>query len=922
MKTFRQIIRYDQELGHTYVPNQLARLRYGNDGYFIETDERGFRNSKDEVKSEVTLLVLGDSFAAGDGVENHQRFSDRLQDLLDCKVVNLAVSGYGVDQQLLVYEKYSREIDHDYVLFTPHLDDLKRNLMSAREGIDKSSGQAALIPKPYFQIVEQELILQNVPVPMERANVENEASNDESSSLIHRAKNYVSRRVLKNQLHPELADPNSNEWRLMHLLMERLVKSIGDKKLIVAPIPYYDSVTYKESPFFLKEFEKYANSRVSIVDLATMLNGNHSLEKDEIFLPLCGHFTPKAHDLVANSIANKLTIPKRANKRVTSNTSDSYVLGISCFYHDSGAALLKNGKIIAAAQEERFTRIKHDKSFPGNAINYCLEEGRLNINQLEAIVYYDYESWTIERVLHNKQAIGNKGEALWENAKKSLYTKLKLPHIIRRETNYSGNIYKTQHHISHAAGTFYPSPFNEAAILVVDGVGEWACSTIATGSNNNITIEAQQHYPHSLGLLYSAFTYFCGFKVNSGEYKLMGLAPYGTPIYSDIIKQHLVDIKDDGSIFLDLDYFSFLEGEKMTNSRFAELFGGSERSRESEITRREMDLAASIQAVTEEIVIKMANHAYKLTGKKNLVMSGGVALNCVSNGKLYDTTPFEDFYFQPASGDAGGAVGCALNWYFENAENPQKESQPNAYLGPDFSMNETSSFLETKGLKYHTFAAENRASKIAELLNEKNIIGYFDGRMEFGPRALGNRSIIANPMDVEMQSKLNLKIKFRESFRPFAPIFAEERTEQYFDFDRPSPYMLVVRNVKEELLVTPKTDQKATDNMIEIVNQKRSELPAITHVDNSARLQSVSKEQNPRFHDILMKFEKHTGKAVLINTSFNVRGEPIVCNLNDAYKCFMRTNMDVLVLNDCYLIKSEQPDWQEIENWQETFELD
>ncbi|OFZ41773.1 MAG: hypothetical protein A3D92_12815, partial [Bacteroidetes bacterium RIFCSPHIGHO2_02_FULL_44_7] len=571
--------------------------------------------------------------------------------------------------------------------------------------------------------------------------------------------------------------------------------------------------------------------------------------------------------------------------------------------------------------ETRYTEC--DKSFPDNAINYCLEEAGIGINELTSVVYYDYETWTIERVLHNVEVIGDKGQQLWNLAKESLYTKLKLPTILRLRSNYQGPIFKSQHHVSHAAGAFYPSPFEDAAILVIDGVGEWACSTIAVGEKNSLRILAQQQYPHSLGLLYSAFTYFCGFRVNSGEYKLMGLAPYGKPIYADTIRQTLVDIQEDGSIFLNMTYFSFLEGEAMTNQAFADLFGGEARSREAEITRREMDLAASIQAITEEIVIKMARHAFALTGKKNLVMSGGVALNCVSNGKLFDETPFEDFYFQPASGDAGGAEGCVLNWYFETYPDRGRVRLDNSYLGPAFSKDETLGFLETKGLAYHAFEKGERAETIAQLLAEKNIIGLLDGRMEFGPRALGNRSIIADSTDVDMQSKLNLKIKFRESFRPFAPIYAEERTSDFFDFDRPSPYMLVVRKVKEKWLIqAPSAQEQTTDDMIAIVNQKRSELPAITHVDNSARLQSVNATQNPRFHDVLMAFEKRCGKAVLINTSFNVRGEPIVCNLNDAYKCFMRTNMDVLVLNDFYLIKSEQANWHELEDWQETFELD
>lgn len=902
-------------------------MRYGNDAYFIVTDANGFRNSPKNKAGKKTILLLGDSFTAGDGVPNEERFSDLLEKLLDCTIINLGVSGFGVDQQILAYEALAEQIPHDGVLLTPHLDDWARNRMQTREGFDKSTGQATLIPKPYFELSNGQLIVKNIPVPLERLETE-QVPEEAYPNIAKRAKNYLERRILKRHLHPELSDASSEEWKLMDSLLQRLREKVGDRPLLVAPFPFYDSVTYAEEPHFLSVLNKHASEKVKIVDLVRPLNQVYAEAQEAWFLPLCGHFTPKAHDLIAATLSPAMQdffgIIERTEKVVPEAKEKSiYALGISCFYHDSAAALLKDGKIIAAAQEERFTRVKHDKSFPDNAINYCLEEGGIGINELESVVYYDYETWTIERVLHNVEAIGDKGQQLWEMAQESLYSKLKLPTILRSRSNYGGPIFKSQHHISHAAGAFYPSPFEDAAILVIDGVGEWACSTIAVGEKNAVRILAQQHYPHSLGLLYSAFTYFCGFRVNSGEYKLMGLAPYGKPIYADRIRETLVDIREDGSIFLHMEYFSFLEGEAMTNERFAELFDGEARPREAQITRREMDLAASIQAIAEEIVIKMAYHAYTITGKKNLVMSGGVALNCVSNGKLFDETPFEDFYFQPASGDAGGAEGCVLNWYFENYPNKERIRLDNSYLGPSFSTEETLAFLETKGLAYHPFEEGKRAEAIAELLAKKNIIGLLDGRMEFGPRALGNRSIIADSTDVDMQSKLNLKIKFRESFRPFAPIYAEERTSDFFDFDRPSPYMLVVRKVKEKWLIqAPTSPEQETDDMISIVNQKRSELPAITHVDNSARLQSVNAAQNPRFHDVLMAFEKLSGKAVLINTSFNVRGEPIVCNLNDAYKCFMRTNMDVLVLNDFYLIKTEQANWHELEDWQETFELD
>lgn len=926
LKSFRQLIQYHSDLGHTYVPETRVRLRYGNDAYYIQTDSWGFRNSSKNETEPQTFILLGDSFAAGDGVSNEERFSDILEKKYACRIINLAVSGYGLDQQILAYEKFGRTIPHDGVILTPHLDDWSRNKMQSREGLDKNSGKASLIPKPYFTMEGGELRLHNQPVPLEREETEStETSHD--FTLSNRAKSYLKHRILKKHLHPELSDANSDEWKLALALIQRLIEQLNGKQLWIGVFPFYDSVTYQEEPHHLKILQKLASEDVHVIDFTTPINSAYEGNPNAVFLPLCGHFTPATHQLVADTIEKQLTVHSGIALRAKTapeviNTNAHYTLGISCFYHDSAAALLQDGKVIAAAQEERFTRIKHDKSFPDNAISYCLEQEGLSIQQLEVIVYYDYESWTIERVLHNAEALEEKGAEFWQSAKESLYMKLMLPRILRERCNYQGAIYKSQHHVSHAAGAFYPSPFEEAAILVVDGVGEWACTTIAVGEGSTLRVVAQQHYPHSLGLLYSAFTYFCGFKVNSGEYKLMGLAPYGEPKYADIIKEKLIDLHEDGSIHLHLEYFSFLEGKEMTNDRFAALFDGPARARESEITRREMDLAASIQAITEEIVIRMANHAHALTGKKNLVLSGGVALNCVSNGKLFEATPFENFYFQPASGDAGGAEGCALNWYYEHYPETPRFPAANAYLGPEFSESEILAFLHTAVLPYHRFTEGKRAEEMAEFLANKNIIGHLDGRMEFGPRALGNRSILADPTDAEMQSKLNLKIKFRESFRPFAPIYAEERTSEYFDFDKPSPYMLIVRPVADKWLIHNEEDLHANDNMIEIVNRKRSELPAITHVDNSARLQSVNPKQNKRFHDVLMEFEKRRGKAVLINTSFNVRGEPIVCTPNDAYKCFMRTNMDVLVLNDYYLLKQEQPNWKERENWEENFELD
>ena len=945
--TFRQVIQYDKKLGHKFVPNQTACFKYGNGTYLIETDENGFRNTKNKARrGKIKIVCLGDSFTAGDGVSNHQRFTDLLEQMYDCEVINLAVSGYGIDQQVLAYEEFGRSIAHDLVLFTPFIEDINRNLLAAREGIDRVTGKIVEIPKPYFVLENGELTLKNQPVPKNRKESKgtilgsgNAAPGTKSPirilaykfkkaivNLPQESKRWVRINVLNRTSYPQTEDLNSEAWKITTPIINRLKKLANGKQLIIFPLPSMKMVQRGEtSKHLIAAFKSFEDANTRVFDLYPTLKIAHVPKQETVFLNICWHFSQSGHQLVANQIGQVLRTNYGVNPIQPKMVKETKVrvLGISCFYHDSAACIIEDGKVIAAAQEERFTRVKHDKSFPLNAINYCLEACKIDINSLTRIVYYDYETWTIERALHNAFEIGEKREQFWNEAKRSLTKKLFLPKIIRNRMGYQGIIEKCQHHISHAAGAYYPSPFNDAAILVIDGVGEWACTTIAKGSGNNIEILEQQFYPHSIGLLYSAFTYYTGFKVNSGEYKLMGLAPYGKPVYRDLIIEKIVDVKEDGSIRLDMEYFSFQEGERMVNERFEALFGGPARKEEEKITRREMDLAASIQAVLEEIVIKLANHAKSITGSDYLVMSGGVALNCVANGKLYDLTEFKDFHFQPASGDAGGAMGCALAWYFENNKDIDKTvaEHESAYLGPEFSADEIIAFIDSKDYPYHKVEASNRAEKIADLLSEKLIIGYFDGRMEFGPRALGARSIIANPLHRDMQSKINLKIKYRESFRPFAPIYMEERTADYFDFDRPSPHMLIVRNVKDELLTKVNTLESEED-MLKIINQVRSEIPAITHVDNSARLQSVNRKQNERFYEILRAFEKITGKGILVNTSFNVRGEPIVCTPEDAYRCFMRTEMDVLVLGDFILYKQEQPKFVETEDWRETFVLD
>jgi len=603
-----------------------------------------------------------------------------------------------------------------------------------------------------------------------------------------------------------------------------------------------------------------------------------------------------------------------------------FILGISAFYHDSAACILSDGNILAAAQEERFTRKKHDPRFPINAINYCLEEAGITIQDLNHAVFYDKPLLTFERLLLSYLTVAPKGLRSWLEAMPLwLGQKLHVPKVIARETGYQGDVFFTEHHEAHAASAFYPSPFEEAAILTMDGVGEWATASYGFGQGRNITLLKELHFPDSLGLLYSAFTYFTGFKVNSGEYKLMGLAPYGKPRYKDLILNELIDVKADGSLRLNLSYFDFLGGLRMTNKRFEKLFEAPARKPETEITTREMDLAASIQAVTEEIVMKKIHHVYKETKMPYLCLAGGVALNCVANGRILREGPFKEIWIQPAAGDAGGALGAALCVWHRFLEqdrtvNAHRDGQQGSYLGPAFSGETVRTFLNSQNYVYHILESDRREKAVAEQIAAGKIVGYMTGRMEFGPRALGARSILGDPRLVETQSVMNLKIKYRESFRPFAPTVLEEKVSDIFDIDRPSPYMLLVAYVKKER----RFPQPSIDSvgLLERLKHKRSDVPAITHLDYSARIQTVNQQDKPDYYQVISEFEKLTGCPVVVNTSFNVRGEPIICTPEDAYRCFMRTEMDVLVIEDFMLFKEEQPPWKEGKEWRNDLILD
>ncbi|HES60229.1 MAG TPA: hypothetical protein ENO18_07345, partial [Caldithrix sp.] len=578
-----------------------------------------------------------------------------------------------------------------------------------------------------------------------------------------------------------------------------------------------------------------------------------------------------------------------------------YILGISAFYHDSAAALLKDGEIIAAAQEERFTRKKHDYSFPLHAVNYCLEEAQITPNQLKYIAFYDKPFIKFNRILETYLTYAPKGILSFVKAIPLwLRKKLWILDLIGKETNYKGTILFPEHHESHAASAFFPSPFKNAAFLTMDGVGEWATSSFGIGENNHVKILSELHFPHSLGLLYSAFTYFTGFRVNSGEYKVMGLAPYGQPKYVQKIYDHLIDVKADGSFKMNMDYFNYAVGLKMTNHRFEELFDGPPRKPESALTQREMDLARSVQEVTEDIMLRLAGHVKKATDQKNLCLAGGVALNCVGNGKILRSGLFENIWIQPAAGDAGGALGAALIAHYHQDNNKRsingkRDTQKGSYLGPAYSDDDINSFLEQNNIPYEHFSTKELLEKVADHLQQEKVIGWFQGRMEFGPRALGNRSIIGDARSADMQKKMNLKIKYRESFRPFAPSVLADHVHEWFELDVESPYMLLVADVCSEKLIKLTEEQKSLKGL-DLLNLVRSKIPAVTHIDNSARIQTVNRLDNPIYYDLINNFYKQTGCPVIINTSFNVRGEPIVESPSDAYICFMRTEMDILVL--------------------------
>jgi len=962
------LIQYDPSVGHIFVPNLRARIPGEDGGYTVVTNATGFRSDFEYDKAKpgpghFRILMFGDSYTAGDNVSNEYRYSDQLGKFLNAEVQNYGVSGSGTDQHLLIYRKFARDVEADLIVVCVQIDSFHRIQASHRPVIDRVTRRRLLVPKPYFRMIDGRLELQHVPVPMERPADSDDTSlavkeNGDSglawmrdwylkvpglkklrhSPLFEEVSSRLIQELKKRQGHPypDILSPETPGWRLMEAILRQFIAETRPRPIVIAPIPTPEFFQDGREPVYQKLFQRLDAPAhgVYVCDVSTPLVRLPWAARQKLGYELGGHFTPMANRLVAEHMAEFIQTrglapaaralqPARGLKPSIRNASrqpqSRYVLGISCFYHNSAAALIRDGEIVAASEEERFTRVKNDRRFPNNAINYCLEEAGITQKDLATVAFYDDSALTFERICHALMAVDRESaEKMWLKIMPAwLRMKLHFPQLIRKALNYNGLVLQGGHHRSHAASCFYPSPFERAAILTVDGVGEWATATIGTGAGNSVKLLKEMRFPHSLGLLYSAFTHFTGFKVNSGEYKMMGLAPYGKPVYADLILDKLVDLKPDGSVELNLKYFGFLHDAQMTNAAFAELFGGPRRTPESRITRREIDIASSIQAVTEQTILRMARHAHALTGEKNLCMAGGVALNCVANGHLLREGPFENIWIQPAAGDAGGALGVALDVYhnyFGHDRRLRADGRPaqgGSYLGPAFSDDEIRAYLETHGYPYRRLDDAERSRVLAEHLEQGKVVGHFAGRLEFGPRSLGARSILGDPRNTNMQTELNLRIKYRESFRPFAPAVLAEKVSEYFELDRESPYMLIVAPVKESRRLPLDANIGSDDDLLPVVRRARSDLPAITHVDYSARVQTVRREDHPVFYDLIAEFRRRTGCAVLVNTSFNVRGEPIICTPQDAYRCFMRTEMDVLALGNHVLLKPQQPPWPE-----------
>jgi len=951
------LFRHHPTLAHLFVPNVTVRVPDKRGGHFVRTNAQGFRSDWDFVAPKggrPRILFFGDSVTAGDGCENAERFSDLIGGILDAETYNYGLPGSGTDQQLLALRHCAREVEADAIVLALYVENIERNKTDFRWALDRQNGRVFHMLKPYFELHDGQLQLRNVPLPT-RWPVERIKPGGDHRALqifagnrrgMRRRVQLAARRItdrsprlkrvvsslVASPVHSwlkrtigadELSDyssPESRGWRLLEAIVRDFVTESGGKPVVLVPIPTYSYLVDEVPGHFQQRFEELGRAvpGLHVLDLTTPLLQLSRRERVALLQSDLTHFTPPGHQRAAELIAGGLrklgVVEARPPRRAPAPRPSKHVwiLGVSCFFHDAGAAVIKDGEIVAAALEERFTRVKHDARYPSRAINYCLEEAGIHASQLSAIGYHQNLGLNLERMFSTLLSQEQTIDALSPRALSAWFDqKLRLSAKIRGELRYEGPFYQGGHHRSHAAAAFFPSPFERAAVLTIDGVGDWASAALGAGRGNALEMTRECRFPQSIGLFYSAITRFLGFRANTDEYKVMGLAPYGTPRFVERMRERLIRIGDDGSVELH-QVFGVPSYERIA-ATVAEALGVAPRVSSEPLRAEHADVARSLQELLEDVILRMAAFARRETGERNLCLAGGVALNCAATGLLLRSGIFDDVWIQPAADDSGSALGVALDLYYTHFGGARRigdarTQQRDSCLGPAYSDDEIRAFLETYGRPYETLAPEAMNARVAELLQQGNIIGRFDGRGEFGPRALGSRSILADPRDSRMQAEVNRRIKQREGFRPFAPAVVEESAPAYFEIDGPSPYMsFAVPLVASRRRDVPPVGDGGDLRLF--APPPASEIPAVTHIDHSARVQTVSAERSPSFHAVVAAFGKKTGCPVVLNTSFNVNDEPIVWTPYDAYRCFMRSGLDALSMGNALLFKEQQPPW-------------
>jgi carbamoyltransferase len=956
----RMLFRHDPLLGHAFVPEATVRFSGARGGYFVRTNRQGFRSDWDfqSAKGErPRILFFGDSVTAGDLCENRERFSDLVGEILNVETYNYGLPGSGTDQQLLVLRDRARDVEADVIVLALYVENIERNKMAFRFSLERQSGRAFRMPKPYFALDEGRLTLRNVPIS-HHWPVENITQGDHRTRTarqgggVEGAARRLARRMprireiasalAESPLGPALSwlrrswlerlggsddlpdyrSADSHGWRLLEAIVREFRAAAGRIPIVLMPIPTYAYLIDGLPVHYQQRFEDLAQSLVDVhvLDLTSPLQRLTRRQRFELLARDLTHFTPDGHRRVAEIIADRLVglelLPDRRSELRVAPTAPApsphvWILGLSCFFHDAGAALIKDGEIVAAALEERFTRVKHDPGYPSRAINYCLEEAGINASQLSAVAYHQSLGLNLERMFTTLLSQDGLASTLAPRVLSHWFEgKLGLTERIRRELSYRGPIFQGGHHRSHAAAAFFASPFPRAAVLTIDGVGEWVSASLGVGNGSTLELLRECRFPQSVGLFYSAVTRFLGFRANTDEYKIMGLAPYGSPRFVKQMREHLIHIHDDGSVELH-EVFGIPSYEGMA-ATLEDVLGVAPRQAHEPLRSEHADVARSLQELLEDVVLRMAAFARRETNETVLCLAGGVALNCAATGRLLRSGIFDDVWIQPAADDSGSSLGVALDLYYTHFGGRRRTDdlrmqQRDSCLGPSYSDLEIRAFLDTYGCPYETLAPSDVPARLADLLVAGKIVGRFGGRGEFGPRALGSRSILADPRDSRMQAEVNRRIKQREGFRPFAPAVLEERASAYFELDRPSPYMsFAVPVVESHRKEVPPV---AAADLVRLAPPPASDIPAVTHIDHSARVQTVSAERSPAFHALVSAFDEKSGCPVVLNTSFNVSDEPIVWTPYDAYRCFMRSGLDALSIGNEILLKEGQPPW-------------